>query len=75
MQGPPQKVEYRTSTPSIDVIWMFKSDLTQEELDSLDEEKAQSLHERALEQAQRENPGRGKVNLQAETYRLMKELW
>lgn len=71
----PQKVEDRTSTPSIDVVGMFKSDLTQEELDSLDEEETQSLHERALEQAQRENLGGGSTMLQAETYRLMKQLW
>lgn len=68
-------VEDRTEAPDIDVISMFKSDLTQKELDNLDEETAQSLHEKALSQAETENPDGGRATLQAETYRHMKRLW
>jgi Protein involved in initiation of plasmid replication len=69
------KVEDRTEAPDIDVISMFKADLSQEELDSLNEETVQSLHEKALKQAQTENPDGAQAMLQAETYRHMKRLW
>jgi plasmid replication initiation protein len=69
------KVEDRTEAPDIDVISMFKTDLSQEELDDLDGETVQDLHEKALKRAETENPDGGTATLQAETYRYMQRLW
>jgi plasmid replication initiation protein len=71
----PTRVEDRTEAPDIDVVSMFKADLTQDELDSLSNEAVQKLHERATQQARAANPDGGKAMLQAETYRRMKQLW
>ncbi|WP_103028037.1 replication initiation protein [Salinibacter altiplanensis] len=71
----PTKIEDRTQAPDIDVVNMFLSDLSQEEIDTLDQKTIDSLHETAVEKAQRENPDRSENVVQAEAYRHMKALW
>jgi hypothetical protein len=54
---------------------LFLSDLTQDQIDNLDQETLDALHEKAAERAQRENPNRSGNVIQAEAYRHMKALW
>ena len=69
------KIEDRTEAPDIDVMNLFLSDLTQDQIDNLDQETLDALHEKAVERAQRENPDRSENVIQAEAYRHMKALW
>lgn len=73
--GEKPKMEDRTEAPNIDVIDLFLNELSQEEIDELDNEKLKSLHEEALQQAQRREPDASKTRLQSETYRIMLTLW
>ena len=69
------KIEDRTQAADVDVKSMFMADLTQEQIDALDSETVESLHEKALEKSKRQNPGRPKSVIQADVYRHMKALW
>jgi plasmid replication initiation protein len=69
------KIEDRTEAPDIDVMNLFLSDLTQDQIDNLNQETLDALHEKAVERAQRENPDRSENVIQAEAYRHMKALW
>jgi plasmid replication initiation protein len=74
-EGDTPKMEDRTEAPDIDVMNLFLSDLTQDQIDNLDQETLDALHEKAVERAQRENPDRSENVIQAEAYRHMKALW
>jgi plasmid replication initiation protein len=69
------KIEDRTEAPDVDVTSMFMSDLSQEEIDSLDSETIDSLHEKAVEKAKRQNPNQSGTVIQAEAYRHMKSMY
>lgn len=69
------KIEDRTEVPDVDVMNLFLSDLTQDQIDNLDQETLDALHEKAVERARRENPDRSENVIQAESYRHMKALW
>jgi len=71
----PTKIEDRTEAPEVDVTSMFMSDLSQEEIDSLDSETIDSLHEKAVEKAKRQNPNQSGTVIQAEAYRHMKSMY
>lgn len=71
----PTKIEDRTEAPEVDVTSMFMSDLSQEEIDSLDSETVDSLHEKAVEKAKRQNPNQSGTVIQAEAYRHMKSMY
>jgi plasmid replication initiation protein len=71
----PTKIEDRTQAPDIDVMNLFLSELTQDQIDSLDQETLDVLHEKAVQKAQRQNPDRSENVIQAEAYRHMKALW
>lgn len=69
------KIEDRTQAADVDVKSMFMADLTQKQIDTLDSETVESLHEKALEKAKRKNPNQPKTMMQADVYRHMKALW
>ena len=69
------KIEDRTEAPDIDVMNLFLSDLTQNQIDNLDQETLDALHEKAVEKAKRQNPNQSGTVIQAEAYRHMKALW
>lgn len=69
------KIEDRTEAPDIDVMNLFLSDLTQDQIDNLNQETLDALHEKAVEKAKRQNPNQSGTVIQAEAYRHMKALW
>ncbi|MCS4051306.1 replication initiation protein [Salinibacter ruber] len=69
------KMEDRTEVPNIDVMDVFLSDLTQEQIDALSQERLDKLHERAAQQAEQEVPNRSKSVKQSVTLQRMKTLW
>lgn len=69
------KMEDRTEAPNIDVMDVFLSELTQEQINRLSSETLEELHERALQQAKREAPNRSKAVKQSITLQRMKSLW
>ncbi|WP_103028199.1 replication initiation protein [Salinibacter altiplanensis] len=69
------KIEDRTEAPDIDVMNLFLSDLTQEEIDNLSQETLDRIHQRAVEKVEREEPGGSKVLKQSLTLQHMKTLW
>jgi hypothetical protein len=68
-------MEDRTEVPNIDVMDVFLSDLTQEQIDALSQERLDKLHERAAQQAEQEVPNRSKSVKQSVTLQRMKTLW
>jgi plasmid replication initiation protein len=74
-EGDTPKMEDRTEAPDIDVMNLFLSDLTQDQIDNLNQETLDALHERAVQKAERQNPDRSENVIQAEAYRHMKALW
>jgi hypothetical protein len=68
-------MEDRTEAPNIDVMDVFLSDLTQEQIDALSQERLDKLHERAAQQAEQEVPNRSKSVKQSVTLQRMKTLW
>jgi plasmid replication initiation protein len=73
--GRSMKMEDRTESPNIDVIDLFLSDLTQEEIKSLDGGAVEDLYQTAARQAKREEPKGAKTVLQSLTYQNMLRLW
>jgi plasmid replication initiation protein len=69
------KMEDRTEAPNIDVMDVFLSDLTQEQIDALNQEDLDELHQRAARQAEKEVPNRSKSVKQSVTLQRMKTLW
>jgi hypothetical protein len=68
-------MEDRTEAPNIDVMDVFLSDLTQEQIDALSQERLDKLHEHAAQQAEQEVPNRSKSVKQSITLQRMKTLW
>lgn len=69
------KMEDRTEAPNIDVMDVFLSDLTQDQINRLSDEELEELHERACQQAEQEVPNRSKSVKQSVTLQRMKSLW
>lgn len=69
------KMEDRTEVPNIDVMDLFLSELTQEEIDDLDEETLDKLHQRAVQKVERQEPHGSKTLKQSLTLQRMKTLW
>lgn len=62
--------------PRFDARKMFLEDLTQDEIDGLEEEELDRIHDEARDQAEANNPNTGSASvLAAETHMRMKELW
>lgn len=69
------KMEDRTEAPNIDVMDVFLSELTQEQINRLTDETLEELHEHALQQAEQEVPNRSKSVKQSVTLQRMRTLW
>lgn len=69
------KMEDRTGAPNIDVMDLFLSELTQEQINRLSDEELEKLHSRALQQAEHEVPRGSKAYKQSITLQRMKNLW
>jgi plasmid replication initiation protein len=74
-QSDKPKMEDHTEVPNIDVMDLFLSELTQDQINRLNNETLEQLHERALEQAEREVPNRSKAVKQSITLQRMKAIW
>ncbi len=69
------KMEDRTDVPNIDVMDVFLSELTQDQINRLTDETLEKLHQRALQQTEREAPDASKTYKQSLTLQRMKTLW
>lgn len=69
------KMEDHTEVPNIDVMDVFLSELTQEQINNLSTDRLEEMHQRALQQAECEVPNRSKSVKQSVTLQRMKDLW
>ncbi|WP_263788812.1 hypothetical protein [Salinibacter grassmerensis] len=67
-------MEDRTEALNIDVMDVFLSGLTQEQIDALSQERLDKLHKRAAKQAEQEVPNQSKSTGQSITLQRMKTL-
>jgi plasmid replication initiation protein len=63
------------SKPSIDAMAIFKSNLDQEELQSISETKLNQLYKEARDAAQKQNSNAGGVYIESITAKKMEEVW
>jgi hypothetical protein len=64
-----------TEAPNIDVMDLFLSELSQEEIDNLDQETLDSLYQRAMKKVERGGPHASKALKQSLTLQRMKTIW
>lgn len=72
---PEEKSSDQSSQPSVDAMAIFKSNLNQEELESLSEAKLQQFYVEARDAAQKQHTNAGNVYIESITARKMEELW
>jgi Protein involved in initiation of plasmid replication len=73
--GAQPEMEDRTDAPDLDVVNLFLSELSQEEINALDEETVTGLYKEALQKAKSQESGAASSRVQYVAYRIMLNLW